>query len=281
MDEIEVKARSMGWKPQDQFKGPADKWVDATEYVRRGEEVLPIVRNENRRLEQQASELQSTIQQLQAALEESRTSMTEFKKFQADMLQQKLREQRTQIMAQLREAREAGNDDQVIALEEQLDENRTAAAAAKAPAQAPAPATPNVPKLTPEQQAIYDNWASENPWVDGTSEEDMARQGAAERFGREAARLGKRGKEYFDFVDEKLAKAFPPPAPAPGKTEDGRPSGGASNGAGGQGFKNLPANAKEYVESRASQFVGPNKMFKTKAEWQEHYAKVYFQQEAA
>lgn len=283
MDEIETRAREMGWKPQGEFKGPEDKWVDAAEYVRRGEEVLPIVRNENRRLQQTATQLQQQIEQLQSALNESRQSMTEFKQFQADMLQTKLKEQRVQLLREIREAREAGNDDKIVELEDQLAENRTAVAAAKAPAPAPAasPAPAPATTLTAEQQAVYDAWVKRNPWAEGSSDEDIAKQGAALRFGQEAARLGKRGAEYFDFVDAKMEKAFAS-APAPSKTEEGRPGGGSgTSGAGGKDYKSLPAEAKAYVDSRADQFVGPNKMFKTKAEWQNHYAKVYYQQEAA
>ena len=119
-DDLEAQARAMGWKPQEEFKGPAEKWVDAGEYIRRGEEVLPIVRNENRKLHDQVTALNGQIAQLTAALNESKTSMSAFAEFQAEMLETKLKEQRTALMAQIREARDVGDDDRLADLEESL-----------------------------------------------------------------------------------------------------------------------------------------------------------------
>ena len=143
--DVEAQALEMGWKPQDQFKGPAEKWVDAETYVRRGEEVLPLVRNENRKLLGKVDALNSTIAQLQQSLVERDTAMTEFREFQTEFLQQRLKEQRAQILGQIREAREAGDDTRLAELEDQLDENRAAQRGAKAPAPAPAPAANKPP----------------------------------------------------------------------------------------------------------------------------------------
>lgn len=276
--DVEAQALEMGWKPQDQFKGPADKWVDAETYVRRGEEVLPLVRNENRKLLGKVDALNSTIAELQRSLAERDTAMTEFREFQTEFLQQRLKEQRAQILGQIREAREAGDDTRLAELEDQLDENRAAQRGAKAPAPAPAPAANKPPPITPEQKAAYDEWAGKNAWASGTSEEDVAKQGAAFLFGQEAARQGLTGKAFYDHVDAKIAKAFPGQAPGPGKVEDGRPSGSGGSG-GRKTFAALPPEAKAYAESKVGQFVGANKMFKTADEWKSHYAKIYFDKE--
>ena len=52
-DEInyEEKALEMGWVPQDKWTGDPDKWTDARSYVERGEQILPILRANNRRLQ--------------------------------------------------------------------------------------------------------------------------------------------------------------------------------------------------------------------------------------
>jgi len=44
--EVEAEAREMGWVPQDEWKGPADKWRPADEFVERGKTILPIVRSQ-------------------------------------------------------------------------------------------------------------------------------------------------------------------------------------------------------------------------------------------
>lgn len=35
--DAEIHAMETGWKPKDQYTGPEGKWVDAEEYLRRGE----------------------------------------------------------------------------------------------------------------------------------------------------------------------------------------------------------------------------------------------------
>ena len=36
--DTEDKARALGWRPETEYKGPKDKWVDAEEFVKRAEE---------------------------------------------------------------------------------------------------------------------------------------------------------------------------------------------------------------------------------------------------
>jgi len=49
----ETKAKAMGWSPKDEFRGDPDRWVDAETYVRRGEEFIPFLRANNKKLEEE------------------------------------------------------------------------------------------------------------------------------------------------------------------------------------------------------------------------------------
>ena len=52
MEEIEQKAKAMGWSPQEEFRGDPDKWIDAAKFVARGENIMPILKeNLDRALE--------------------------------------------------------------------------------------------------------------------------------------------------------------------------------------------------------------------------------------
>ena len=55
--QIEAQAREMGWVPEDQFRGPQDKWRPADEFVRRGEEILPIVQSQLRKTKAEHQQL--------------------------------------------------------------------------------------------------------------------------------------------------------------------------------------------------------------------------------
>jgi hypothetical protein len=43
-EKMEQKARDMGWRPLEEFKGQEDRWVDAETFVERGETIMPILK---------------------------------------------------------------------------------------------------------------------------------------------------------------------------------------------------------------------------------------------
>jgi hypothetical protein len=48
--DYDTEAKDMGWVPKEEFRGPADRWKPAQQFVEDGENILPIVRAENKRL---------------------------------------------------------------------------------------------------------------------------------------------------------------------------------------------------------------------------------------
>lgn len=48
--DYEARARAMGWRPADEFKGEPDKHIDAETFVKRGDEFMPILKAQNRKL---------------------------------------------------------------------------------------------------------------------------------------------------------------------------------------------------------------------------------------
>lgn len=74
--DYEAEARSMGWHPKEDFRGNAEDWVDAKTFIRRGEEQLPIMRENNRKLmtrvrraEDDNSELRTKLDALQGSID--------------------------------------------------------------------------------------------------------------------------------------------------------------------------------------------------------------------
>lgn len=63
--DVEAKAREMGWVPKDEYRGDPSGWRDADEFVRRGEEVLPIVRSNLDRERKRTAELQSKLDRME------------------------------------------------------------------------------------------------------------------------------------------------------------------------------------------------------------------------
>ena len=67
----EAEAEAYGWVPKEQFKGDPDKWRPAEEFVRRGEEILPIVRKQNEKLNAKVSELEETNKRMSVMFEKT------------------------------------------------------------------------------------------------------------------------------------------------------------------------------------------------------------------
>ena len=82
--EVFQEAESQGWVPKERFRGNEADWVDADTFVKRGREILPILRKNNENL---VKDLQSTKQQLQ----EFKQAAEEFKKFQKDAYERRLK----------------------------------------------------------------------------------------------------------------------------------------------------------------------------------------------
>ena len=92
--EIELEAARMGHIPLDQWRGDPEDWTDAEAFVKRGREIMPMLRKNNERL------LSKLAEQERERIEDRKT-FEEFRKFQ----EQALEKQKAEALAQLRAAR--------------------------------------------------------------------------------------------------------------------------------------------------------------------------------
>ena len=92
--EIELEAARMGHIPLDQWRGDPEDWTDAEAFVKRGREIMPMLRKNNERLLSKLAEQER--QQM-----EDRKTFEEFRKFH----EQTLEKQKADALAQLRAAR--------------------------------------------------------------------------------------------------------------------------------------------------------------------------------
>lgn len=68
--DIEIKARQMGWRPREEFRGPDHKWVDAEEFVERGESWVPYLKERNSYFERTVQTQQKEIDELKGMIAE-------------------------------------------------------------------------------------------------------------------------------------------------------------------------------------------------------------------
>jgi hypothetical protein len=269
----EAEARAEGWKPIEQYKGDKAKWIDAKEFVERGENILPLVKAQNSKLK---GELEATKQ----SIAEMRASMDEFKLFHqetAAKLKKDAKEAYAKAEADLKaarkQAREIGDDDKVDEINDALVELKDEAKAAEKNATKSAPTNKSSEDIskTPEFQA----WAKENEWFG----QDERRSRLAVAVGQELrAKNPNIGiKEFLEKVSEEVAETFGEKTSSrntASKVEGSR----RGTGTGGKSYADLPSEARKQCDEDIKRHVGPNKVYKTAKEYQSYFANLYFEE---
>lgn len=193
----ESEAKEMGWVPLDQFKGDPDKWRPADEFVRRGEDILPIVRSQNAKLHNDIKELRETNERMSRMFE--KTLATE--RANAEQRIEALR-------AESRAAVKAGDDakaDQIDQQIETLREETKEAPKAKSFADVPDDYQPVAD--SPEHEALKTAFMAGNAWM--IEEPEMA-QYAIQVSQLNASANPKIGfKANMKFVENAVRKKFP------------------------------------------------------------------------
>jgi hypothetical protein len=269
-NEAETRARTMGWLPLDKFEGPKERWVDADTYLKRGEEFLPILKANNRKLADQVNsvenELRTTKQQLAAAQE----AIEGLKDFRSTLNKEKAVDEKRSITAAISKARSDGDVEAESQLIEKLGEVTAAIKEADKPKAKAASGDPAAPELTPAAK----EWMAANPWFSQDQRKTGLAMGLANEWKAQGKTLGT--KEFFDHVDVEMEKIFDPNAgrrERPGKVEGS--TGSSEGGGGGKSFADLPAEAQAACKKTASRVVGPGRAYKTLADWQKAYCETY------
>lgn len=277
--QLESKAREMGWVPKTEFRGDQTKWVDAAPYVKRGEELLPIVQASNRQLRSEVQNLRGRLAQSDQNTAELRTSIDDLKKFNTQIAKDRVKTTRTEIAKGIKQAREDGDVERELELQDQLEEASNALREAEKPItrQAPPPTTETTPVQAPEFQA----WQTANPWFGTDGNERKTNYALAVARDLRAKRPELVGtRAFFDEVTKEVQEVFEPAQRRPASKVEG---GNGSSRSGGteetseKTFADLPAAAQTMARSQSKRFVGPNKAFKTEAEWFSNYVTKYFE----
>ena len=176
----EQTALDQGWVPQEDFHGEEHKWVDAGEFLRRGE-LFGKIDSQNRELKETKKTLQALEQHY------LKVKDTEYKRALADLKKQK------------KEALIENDVEAVLNVDEKIDELREEQIAeAKQSAQA---------QVTQQQQTPHPEfvaWANKNSWY----QTDKAMTAYADAFGNDLQAEGKSPSEVLRLVGEEVRKKF-------------------------------------------------------------------------
>ena len=206
------QAMASGWVPKESYKGDPEKWVDAAEFVRRGELFSKI--------DHQGRELKDLKKAL-AAMAQHNQQIGEIE-FQRAL---------TALKQQKKTALEEGDADLVISVDEQIDQVKELRRNA-----APAVTIPDQPQEHPEFVA----WKSQNGWYESSA----PMRAYADELGKQLHSSGMAPNEVLRKVAEEVRKEFPTKFSNP---RQGRPSpveGSQAKGSGSSSFQLTPEERK-------------------------------------
>lgn len=264
--DVRHEAESQGWVPKDRFRGNENDWVDADTFVKRGREILPILRKNNENL---IKDLNNTKEQLK----EFREAAEEFKKFQRESYERKATDYEKRIQ-EIRESRAQaisdGDGQKVNALDDALDEAKESFKEAKQ-AVKNVVATKELVEDTPAGiDPGFQIWLDRNTWFG----QDRRMTSMVNGIG-ESLRLdfpGLKGQPFLDKLDEAIAEEFPnkfgskkkSPGSSPVESGSGRQSRGSSNA---QSYDNLPSEAKAACDKFVKQKLMTKDEYVSNYDW--------------
>jgi hypothetical protein len=238
---VEKRAREMGWRPKDEFKGDPDKWTDAMTYVQRGETVLPIIRAERDRLRTEIAEIRSTVRQF--AEHHATVEKRAYDKALAD------------ARKELNQAVKEGDEKTAEAKADEIAELR---------ANKPAEGKEAVKEIAPEVK----EWLADNRWF---HTDDVLRDYATklhDKLLRDRRDLSL--EENLAMVSKDVRKRFPEAFGNPNRERPAAVEGSSGGGVkpkGGKSYADLPAEAKAACDKFVRTIPGYTK---------DKYVKEYF-----
>jgi hypothetical protein len=176
---VEQEALSQGWVPKEEFVGEEHKWVDAAEFLRRGELFKKI-------------DLQSR------ELKDLRRSLVEMKKLHSSVQEVEYKRALDTLRKEKKQALEDGDADAVISVDEQMTLIREQQKALE-----------NEPEIQEEssgaQHPEFVAWTNKNQWY--VDNEPM--RAWADALGKQLARSGVPPSEVLRKVEAEVKKEFP------------------------------------------------------------------------
>ena len=280
--EVEVKAKEMGWSPKEEFRGDPDRWIDAETFVKRGEELMPLLKATTKKQSEELRAVRGELKETRDMLAAATDAIEALKETTSQAALEKVREKRTELKKALVEARSDNDVDKELEIQEKIAETTNAlkasetAAGTKTAAKAAAGDQPKDFTQTPE----WKEWVGENPWFGPDKRKTSLALGIAQDL-REKGETAQ-GKAFFNKVTEELNSMLgirkDPQREAPAKVEgDARGSHGGGGNGSGKSYSDLPADAKTACENAASRVVGKGRAYADMAEWRKAYVQKYFE----
>lgn len=256
----EQRARISGWRPEDEFKGDPDRWTDAETWNKRTDEVLPIMKASNKRLEADLISTKAELENLKRVMNSVVKAGEKVSNREYDRAIETIRKEQAQAVT-----------DQDGAKFHELEEK-------KAQLEKPTIAKPiqNQPQA---EHPDFQSWKADNPWYDANPDMQLYADTQVPFIVSQNPNLT--GRAFFDAIKEEVERRFPerfknPKRKKKSNVDDGGDTrDGAGGGKKGKSYSDLPDDAKKYCDNLIKDMKG----YKTPDEIKKQYAEDYFGEE--
>jgi hypothetical protein len=234
------RAKELGWRDKNEYKGPEDRWVEPNEFVRRGEEVLPIVKSQLERERERVAELERRQAETQRQIDERLKRQSEEweqriarqerennarAEASAKVAQLALQRQRDRFMAELDAAKRAvvpeeqrTQYDDLVRREQEFyrsvaqEEEQIRAPIREIESEperreTPPPQQNGQRQLSQDEMDTVTNWRKSNPWFDNRIDANRIANMIHVNLLEERPNLSLR--ENLDLVSEEMKRRFP------------------------------------------------------------------------
>ena len=196
----ELKAIESGWVPKEEFQGDEHKWVEAGEFLRRGELF--------KKIEDQGKQLKDV-----------RSALNEMKKLNSQIQEVEYKRALDTLKAQKKAALEDGDADAVIAAEDRID-------MVKEQQKEMQRQSPVAQSDEGSEHPEFVAWTEQNNWYKSST----PMKAFADALGQELARAGNSPSEVLKKVAIEVRKEFPNKFRNPNQDKAGTVEGGSGRG---------------------------------------------------
>lgn len=222
---FEQEARQEGWRPQEEWKGDPEKWVDAATFVERGEKISGI--------------LKKKVETLEQRLERAEKANQKFGEYHKKTIEKERKNAEQQIQSlekQLEQAVSEGDGQAFTRINNEINNIKT-----------------NIPQNDDDGFTdLAQGWLSDNQWYNNNQKLAIFADGVADRLRAQ----GFSGKAYFDELTRIVKDSFPEEFENPNRKREANVDSGEPAGdppAKKHSYKNLPADAKAACDEFVAQ----------------------------
>ena len=258
--EAEERAKSMGWVPSEEFKGDPEKWVDAETFLKRGDEILPIMKERLSKMEGRFQEQSEGYKKQSDKIEKLTESLEKFAKFHKDTAKRSYERAIKDLKKRQRNAVEEGNVDVFDNIETEIEGLQQEIETPKETT------TDDGEKINPD----FEPWRQQNPWYGTDPDLTAYANGVGPVLAKEMP--GVEGKVFYNELTKRVKKTFPHKFKAETKADPVEGGGETETTTTGKkkGWKDLPQEAKNAYNKNFADIPGFSK---------EEYAEGYWIQE--